>query len=177
MPSFLNTSHIDRYCWRGSPRACSTCIACAKSERSTRISQPVLLSEVRLSASTLAASKAANTSLAWRSSRSPYIVTRVHATSSRQTSSAIAGRSGLPVPGRNREKSIELAPAGSGLLPEQLLHTIGGAVGHIGGELRLEQELVALHRHLEHLSRCHLGGAGRHRARQVLDLGGRAVEA
>src|SRR5690606_27524169 len=152
----------DRYCWRGSPRACSTCMAWAKSERSTRISQPVLLSDVRLSASTLAASSAAKTSFACRSSRSPYIVTRVHAASSRQARSAIAGRSATAVPRRNRGRSIDDAPERSGLLPEQLLHTVRGAVGDVGRELRLEQELVALHGHLEHLPRRHLCRTGRH---------------
>src|SRR5690606_27252479 len=58
----------------------------------------------------------------------------------------------------------------SGLLPEELLHAVGRAVGHVRGELRLEQEPVAEHGHLQHLAGREITGGRAHGLRQRLDV-------
>src|SRR3546814_9913236 len=64
----------------------------------------------------------------------------------------------------------------SGLLLEQLLDAIGGAIGDVGGQLRLEQELVRFHRHLQQLARGRITAAAGERVRHGADLVGAGVE-
>src|SRR5512138_2772362 len=107
--------------------------------------------ELRLSASTPLASNTASTSLAWRSSRLACSSTRPHAASSRQAASTSTV---LPTPPARFLVTVMVSPpvSGSRLLAEQLLHAIGSPVGDIGSPLRLEQELVGLDGHFEHLA-------------------------
>src|SRR3546814_15426722 len=64
----------------------------------------------------------------------------------------------------------------SGLLLEQLLDAIGGAIGDVGGQLRLEQALVRFHRHLQQLARGRITAAAGERVRHGADLVGAGVE-
>src|SRR5690606_31699072 len=112
-------------------------------------------------------SRAAISSFACCSSSSLYSTARPQAASTRQASTATSSARQAPRPRRPRvpamarrslNTSIRTSPERpfdrnrSGLLAEQLLDAVGRAVGHVRGQLALEQELVAGHRQLDDLA-------------------------
>src|SRR5688500_5125313 len=143
-------------------------MALGKSPWPTRTSQPVPDCWVvwLLSAPMPAPSRAAISSLACCSSRLLYSAVRPQAANNRQTSTAdSAARHHVGVAARRsvnpRMRTSPLIPSmprpPSGLLTEQLLDAIGRAVGHVRGQFALEHELMALHGHLDDLTRRCIG--------------------
>src|SRR3989344_1075346 len=64
----------------------------------------------------------------------------------------------------------------SGLLAEQLLQPVRGAVGDVGGELAVEQKLVRPDGQHDHLTRCHVVARSHGRLRMFLQRGGLGVD-
>src|SRR5690606_34306900 len=151
-------------CRRGRPLECSTSIARGKSPSAIRTSQPFLSADRFLSAWIPAPSSAAITWLACCSSRLLYSAEPLQPASARQASSrTIIAR-------RLFAFDAFMPPPVLRLLPEQLLHAIGRAVGDVGCQLRLEQQLVGFHRQRHHFAGRGILVAVGDRLRQRLDL-------
>src|SRR5690606_9012105 len=151
-------------CRRGRPLECSTSIARGKSFSEIRTSQLFLSEERFLSALIPEPSSAAITWLACCSSRLLYSAEPLQPASARQASSRARIARRLLV------FDAFMPPPVLRLLPEQLLHAIGRAVGDIGRQLGLEQQLVGFHRQLHHLPGRRILAAVGDRLRQRLDL-------
>src|SRR3989344_1383046 len=193
-PSFLNTWPRVSKESRGNPPACKISTAREKSSGRVLTTKALPSREAAFSACRPALRNTATISLAWRSVNWPYSSCWEHAARSASVTvtRARAGQEGVLAfralaPGMGQVRRCVLAVSSglmrysgqggrSGLLAEQLLQPVRGAVGDVGGELAVEQKLVRPDGQHDHLTRGHVVARSHGRLRMFLQRGGLGVD-